>query len=741
MDSITEPTTQPAAEPAFGKAERLALHQLRILEWQSEKEAKASSGEDENAISGSLPLPEKWNLTHGLTLYNWQKECVEKWFEEQGRGTIKVVTGGGKTLLALAIAEALQNRREPDLHWAVIVPTIVLMHQWYDELIEKGNIPSGAIGRLGGGYQDEFDGQKRILLCVLVSASKKLPPMVEKHGVGNRLLLTVDECHRAGAADMSKVLDTKRAYSLGLSATPERDDEADVEEEAKGYDQSTVGQALGRIIFELSYADALAHGLIPPFTVHHFGLPLNPTERNRYDQLTRAINDARSELKANAPMDAVAGGSFFRWARSMAAKKGGELGGLAARMVGDSNRRKELIYRMEARTSAVVELIRKEFEASPDARIILFHESIVEAMRLFIRLRDEGFPVIAEHSELPDSVRETGLDLFRKGIAQVLVSVKSLIEGFNVPAVDVGIIVASSSSVRQRIQSMGRVLRRHRGKDGEEKTSCIHILYGQGTVDDAIYEKLDWERATGLDRNLYFLWTPGEEPVSQPGPPRSPLPREDEIDHETLTVGGMYPGRYEGEEFSCDTNLNIRDSEGRFAKDAVVLAQKVVEIKGQAGRFRITPKCHSVLVRVNRGDDWETLLVAKLDEPLQMQDPSDLPPPPANEDEWLATASPGDRYPFEVPLESEKWTYRQKRGGVISRKIKNGEAYALVGNEASDPEMGEDAQRLLNNIKTLSAQGRPVTQLERTVHGHVLFRQAGVLFFISALTKGLEFPA
>jgi superfamily II DNA or RNA helicase len=91
-------------------------------------------------------------------------------------------------------------------------------------------------------------------------------------------------------------------------------------------------------------------------------------------------------------------------------------------------------------------LIEQEFAANPHARVMLFHESIAEVMSLFAHLRQRGFAAIAEHSELPGSVRETGLDLFRRGIAQIIASARSLIEGVNVPAVDVGIIVASSSS-------------------------------------------------------------------------------------------------------------------------------------------------------------------------------------------------------------------------------------------------------------------------------------------------------
>ena len=68
-----------------------------------------------------------------------------------------MVTGAGKTLLALFIAELLQNTEDKDLRLVIIVPTIVLMHQWYDAILEHGNVPAEAIGRLGGGYDEGFE--------------------------------------------------------------------------------------------------------------------------------------------------------------------------------------------------------------------------------------------------------------------------------------------------------------------------------------------------------------------------------------------------------------------------------------------------------------------------------------------------------------------------------------------------------------------------------------------------------
>src|SRR5271166_5065171 len=167
-------------------------------------------------------------------------------------------------------------------------------------------------------------------------------------------------------------------------------------------------------------------------------------------------------------------------------------------------------------------------------------------MDLFACLDERELKVIAEHSELAGSMRETGLELFRKGKAQIIVSARSLIEGFNVPEVDVGIIVASSGSVRQRIQSMGRVLRRHRGASGEEKTSCIHVLYAADSSEENIYGKLNWNETTGVDRNRYFHWNVTGEPIMQEGPPKTPLPTETQIDANTLQPGGKYPGQYEG---------------------------------------------------------------------------------------------------------------------------------------------------------------------------------------------------
>src|SRR5439155_12638516 len=103
-------------------------------------------------------------FSEGIEPHPWQRQCIEKWRKKKGRGTVKVVTGAGKTLLALFIAELLQNTEDKELRLVIVVPTIVLMHQWYDAIIEHGNLPPEAIGRLGGGYDENLGGGRRILI-------------------------------------------------------------------------------------------------------------------------------------------------------------------------------------------------------------------------------------------------------------------------------------------------------------------------------------------------------------------------------------------------------------------------------------------------------------------------------------------------------------------------------------------------------------------------------------------------
>lgn len=730
----------------FTPEDRLLLHQLHLLEWMDANNSNEEVGGEEG-VPAEAELPVKWNLTKDVMLYPWQVECVNNWFENKARGTVKVVTGGGKTILALAIIEKLQISKQPDLRVVIIVPTIVLMNQWYDELIKCGNVPATFIARRGGGYKEDFSEGRRILICVLASACKELPKLVKKAKIGSELLLIADECHKFGAKKMAHVFEAERAFSLGLSATPERDEDDDEKEdshtsndssEKPSYDNSLLGQELGGIICNYTLSDALKDGIIPQFTINHYGLSLNRKERVQYDRLSRSISDKRKELQGRAPK----GCSFFGWVNNTATRNKGPLGGVASSFLNETARRKKLLHGMDARKTAVEALIDKELAINPDARIVLFHEKIDEVNTLFVRLKNKNIPVIAEHSRFSTSIRETGLELFRKGIARIIVSARSLIEGFNVPAIDVGIIVASSSSTRQRIQSLGRVLRKHQSSTGEEKTSCTHILYAHNTADDAIYSKEEWDNITGIDCNNYFLWDPENDPKQQDGPPKRPLPADVNVDSNKLESGCVYPGKYEGAEFKYDTNGNISNSDGQYVKNPGSIIEDIQDVRNKPGCFKITPNCKYVVIRVNNGKEWETRYICKLENTFEYQSTdSEESFSDENVTEWIKNAVPGDLYKFQSAPIVLKVKYRTSQGRkVISKKVKGGEVFARTEENANDKLMGRDTDTLVSVIKNMKNKIASVTQFEVNKMNHVLYRQGGSYYFVYALKKCLEFP-
>ncbi len=171
-------------DTSLSPQEQLLLHQLLQKRFWAEDSSTEPPVPREQSPRSSprVASPPRWELTKELTLHDWQQRCIEAWFANGKRGVIKVVTGAGKTILALAIAERLQHTDTPDLRVAIVVPTIVLMDQWHEELLRRSNLPLESIGLSGGGFQHRFSDGYRILICVLNSAAKKLPLDVQRAG-------------------------------------------------------------------------------------------------------------------------------------------------------------------------------------------------------------------------------------------------------------------------------------------------------------------------------------------------------------------------------------------------------------------------------------------------------------------------------------------------------------------------------------------------------------------------------
>jgi superfamily II DNA or RNA helicase len=712
--------------------EELLLEQLQQLRyWQEACKPSSSSTTDNLEIgSSSESLPGKWELTRGIQLHEWQRSCISAWMENDRRGIIKVVTGAGKTVLALAIIQELQRDCAPQLRVAVVVPTIILLQQWRDEILERGNLPASAIGIVGAGEDDHFSEEVRILICVLNSASKKLPQEVDRAAVADQLLLIVDECHRAGSAEMKRLFQTRRTYSLGLSATPERDEEASDSESELGasddavavsFDETVLGLELGKIVFEMNYADAIRAGVLPPFRIVHYGLNLSAKERQHYEEISREIKELRADLETRNRK----GLALIRWCRSKAAAGNPK----AARLVARTTERKRFLYQIEQRGTAVNSILRSAFSDGSEASAILFHESIDEVMRLFASLREAGYPVVAEHSGFPDSLRAEALRLFRTGTARIIVSARSLIEGFNVPTADIGIIVAASSSIRQRVQTLGRLLRKNRRQDGSEKQATLYVLYASNTVDEMIYEKADWEQFVGANRNEYFTWSDvqSSDPESTPGPPRRPLIDESAVDASQLKIGQPYPGNpAEGRLYSLDTQGTVRDENGALIRPHPQLRAL---LNGQlSGRFRVTPKKQFVLKLEKLQEGWQSTYLGTLDYQIEIAEQY------SSHSKTTREYAQGDPYPLE-DVHGPQFSVLQRDKRLIAKKT-GSKIQFVVPFESLEEAKGIALRQIQNRLADLYRSGKRVNKIQVTGEGHVVYVFNGEAYFLGYAPEG-----
>jgi superfamily II DNA or RNA helicase len=663
--------------------------------------------------------------THGFELEPWQTAAMQAWLDgSDGRpcfGTLEIVTGGGKTLIALqCFAEISQTRA--DVRLAVVVPTQALARQWVASIIRHTSIPRAAIGLMGAGGKATFD-DHRVLVAVLSTAARRLPEVAR---VSGDLMLVVDECHRAGAPTLQRVLDTPADFRLGLSATPWRD-ETDEDGEQLPYDEQVVGRSLGPVVYRFGLREAREAGWLPRFVVHHHGVALTEEEKQKYDALSRRVDDAADRLRE-------LGGDVLA-ARRLSGRKD-DTGAAARAWVGLTAERKDLLYRAAERARVTQQIV-SDARARGASRAILFHERVQEATELFDLLSDHaGLRVVLENSRLSTKERTSALAAFASGEADVLVSVKSLVEGIDVPAADLGVSVASTSSVRQRIQALGRVLRR--GEAGADKFAEMHVIYVHDTVDDFIYGRADWSDLTGTDNNQYWVWPLGAPPVEADGPPRTPRPSEESVWEQwgmlLPEVPAPWPGEFSGQEFSVSTTGDVRTVGGQLISNSQNVGEMILSVRGRpGGRFRVTPLHRLVLVwsEGSAGSDGGILVGGQLAEPFTLVD--DVA---GHEPVDVRSLVAGQGYPGPVGRENGTFRIRQRAGGVIERGAPDG-GREIALTTGPDPRHG-NARAVL---ETWARLGGTFSSFHVNGGDVAWYELEGERRYLALVPGGFEFPS
>ena len=431
------------------------------------------------------PIPPKVN--HMLTidnnpvkhtLYKWQKDCLEAWRQNQHRGIVNVVTGAGKTWLACAAIEYLQSIQK-GLRVRIVVPTIALAQQWHHELLSYfGEDLQEAPGFYYGAMKSSTD--LSCLIYVINTARDCLSWHIENdlHS-SHPVFLICDECHHYTSRENRHIFDFLTQHiqfsdtfsCLGLSATPFEAEEP-----------SILTEKLGQEIFRFQTTDALAAGTVSPFIIGTVAASFLTGEAFEYQKISESIGIQYARLLDAFPfLKNLDPAVQIKAIRRLAADADMDPSDPAAAYLLLLYQRREISLLADARIQCVQELIGS---LHISAKILVFSERIEQAHSLFIRLSEQyphGCGIY--HSQMSKDVRKSTLQAFREGHIRILVTCRCLDEGLDVPDADIGIIMSSSSVSRQRIQRLGRIIR----KKEAGAYALLYYLYIYNSNDDSAY--------------------------------------------------------------------------------------------------------------------------------------------------------------------------------------------------------------------------------------------------------------
>jgi len=346
----------------------------------------------------------------------YQTAAIDSWLQQDGRGVIVLPTGAGKTVVALMAIARLKLRT------LVVVPTIELLHQWRDAIVERLKLPKNMVGVVGDGVKD----WRPITVITYASAAMPNAPLRD---IG---LLVCDEAHHLPSPSYSTIATRARApYSLGLTATPERSDGS----------TGRLYELLGPVVYRRAPADLSAEGHIAPYIEKRVFVSLSQDEALRYEALM-------GEWKW-----------FLSSKRHLLARGGNFFGELIKRSGSDPQARRALQAHHQARMIALnadakIAEVDRLLEQHRDDKVIVFSEynALVDVLSQRLALPSITYKTAADE-------RKHILDRFRDGSYSKIVTGRVLNEGVDVPDANVAIVVSGSSATREYIQRLGRVIR------------------------------------------------------------------------------------------------------------------------------------------------------------------------------------------------------------------------------------------------------------------------------------------
>lgn len=390
-----------------------------------------------------------------ITLYEHQKNAVEAWLKNDMKGIFEMATGTGKTFTALGcLNEVLKSIKK--ILVIISVPYQHLISQWRRE-IDKFYIPYDDLIIADSSNPSWKNNLANLLIDIELNRKNKVIVLTTHNtfssntfiGIINKIrgkldiFLIGDEVHNLGSKKRRNGFIEKYNIRLGLSATPKR--WFDTEGTKTLYDY------FGGVVFEFGLKEAInnvnpstGESYLTPYRYIPKFISLTEKELDDYINLTSSIirryNDARNDKERDEILEILL---FKRADIVKNAQKKYEV----LKSILDVNKNIEytIIYCTPQQIDNVMNIV--NMRGIPAHRFTM----------------DEGTIPKKEFGGMTE--REFILKKFAEKKYKVLVAMKCLDEGVDVPPARVAVLMSSSGNPREHIQRIGRIIRRHPDKN------------------------------------------------------------------------------------------------------------------------------------------------------------------------------------------------------------------------------------------------------------------------------------
>lgn len=403
-----------------------------------------------------------------LSLFPHQALAVEAWVENDYLLLMEMATGTGKTRTAIGcLLKKLEDNEV--LLTIVATPQNTLSRQWKDDFVklnialDYNAIIDGSVSK----WPKKLElllldlNEKRIRTAIIftthaTASDSKFVDVILKNKFKTKILFIADEVHATGSVKQRDALLPEYDYRIGLSATPERMfDEGGT---------SLIRNYFGDKSFEFTIADALStinpltgRSFLNHFTYHPIFVELTPSENKRFNKYSQQI----AILKAQDEYDPDDLQKLYD--RRAAVSKNAEGKYYALSKLFD-----QLI------PGSIVDTILFVSDKQIKGAFDILSEKHIK--RAKITERESASKVVNNDG---DTERQEIISQFNQRQLQVLVGIKCLDEGIDIPNARIAILMSSSTNPREFVQRVGRVIRQAPNKKHPRYMILLHFQIPQ----------------------------------------------------------------------------------------------------------------------------------------------------------------------------------------------------------------------------------------------------------------------